>query len=129
MKYLLLLLTFPFLSASECGKKKNETVVSATKIADASKDSIPVCVKKIIDDANKETPPNPPLQVDEYLYNGKTVFLVTAPCCDFFNTVYDDSCKMICSPTGGITGQGDGKCKDFSTTAKHIKLIWKKSGE
>jgi hypothetical protein len=32
---------------------------------------------------------------------------------------------MICSPTGGITGKGDGKCEDFSTKAKHIKLIWK----
>ena len=94
MKYLLILLVFPFLSASECGKKK-------------------------------EIPPNPPLQVDEYLYNGKKVFLFTAPCCDFFNMVYDDSCKAVCAPSGGITGKGDGKCEDFATTAKFVKSIWK----
>lgn len=119
MKYLLVLLVFPFLSASECGKKTNKTATEITT------DSIPVCVQKIIDERNKEIPPNPPVQIDEYLYNGKTVFLFTAQCCDFYNTLYDDSCKMICSPTGGITGKGDGKCADFLKMAKHVKLIWK----
>lgn len=121
MKYLLILLVFPFLSASECGKKKKKKIEDNRE---AVKDSIPVCVRKLIDDANKEMPPNAPVQVDEYSYNGKTVFLLTAPCCDQFNTLYDDSCKMICSPSGGITGRGDLKCEDFSTTAKHIKLVW-----
>ncbi len=119
MKYFLILLVFPFLSSSECGKKTNKMATETTM------DSIPVCVRKMIDERNKEIPPNPPVQVDEYLYNGKTVFLFTAPCCDFYNTLYDDSCKMICSPTGGITGKGDGKCADFSKTAKHVNLIWK----
>ena len=89
------------------------------------KDSIPVCVRKLIDEGNKEIPPNPPQQADEYFYNGKTVFLFTAQCCDQFNTLYDDSCKMICSPSGGITGRGDRKCEDFFKTAKHVKIIWK----
>ncbi len=121
MKYLLILFVVPFLSASECGKKKkNKTAVNIETV----KDSIPVCVRKMIDEANKEIPPNAPVQVDEYSYNGKTVFLLTAQCCDQFNTLYDDSCKMICSPSGGITGRGDRKCEDFSKTAKHIKMIW-----
>ncbi len=121
MKYLLILLVFPFLSASECGKKKR--IKSIDKTA-SIKDSIPVCIRKMIDAGNKEIPPNAPVQVDEYNYNGKTVFLLTAPCCDQFNTLYDDSCQMICSPSGGITGRGDRKCEDFSKTAKHIKLVW-----
>ena len=126
MKYLLILLVFPFLSASECGKKKEKENVTEQDLNGASNnDSIPVCVRRLIDSANKEIPPNPPLQVDEYLYNGKKVFLVTAPCCDFFNMVYDDSCKAVCAPSGGITGKGDGKCEDFATTAKFVKSIWK----
>ena len=121
MKYLLILLVFPFLSASECGKKKKKKE-KADNIKEAVKDSIPVCVRKMID---KTMPIDLPEQVDEYIYNGKTVFLLTAQCCDQFNTLYDDSCKMICSPSGGITGRGDRKCEDFSTTAKHVKILWR----
>jgi hypothetical protein len=126
MKYLLLLLVFPILSASECDqKKKNKT----TENKEAVKDSLPVCVRKMIDDASKETPPNSPEQVDEYVYNGKTVYLLTAPCCDQFNVLYDENCKMICAPTGGFTGRGDRKCEDFSKTAQHVKVIWKKEAK
>lgn len=127
MKYILILLAFPLFSSTECGKKKNKEAIKdeQTQNGVSGNDSIPVCVKQFIDSAMKEKPPVPPVQVDEYIYNGKKVFLFTAPCCDFFNTVYDENCKMICSPTGGITGKGDGKCEDFGAKAKYIKLVWK----
>lgn len=121
MKYLLVLLIFPFISASECGSPKNKVVNETVA------DSIPVCIRKMINERKKEASRDPSEQVDEYLYNGKTVFLVRAPCCDQWNRVYDDSCKIICAPSGGITGRGDGKCKDFSKTAIHVKVIWKNS--
>ncbi len=122
MKYLLVLLVFPFLSASECGKKKKKKIEDNKE---AVKDSIPVCLRKLIENSNKEIPPNAPVQIDEYSYNGKTVFLLTAQCCDQFNTLYDDSCKMICSPSGGITGRGDRTCDNFSKNASFVKLVWK----
>jgi hypothetical protein len=130
MKYLLLLIIIPLLSASECGKhKKNEPVKEEIKetMTDTTSltDSLPACVRKIINDGHKEFSPNLPLKVDEYLYKGKTVFYVTAPCCDFYNMVYDDSCKTICGASGGFTGRGDGKCPDFSKEAKFVKQIWK----
>ena len=108
MKYLLLLLCFPFLAASDCNKKK-----------------IPACINKVIEENKNATTAPAVTQVDEYSYNGKTVYLFTAPCCDQYNTLYDENCNAICSPTGGITGKGDGKCEDFSKTATFVKLIWK----
>lgn len=111
MKYILVLFIFPFLSLSECGKKN---------------DSLPVCVQKILDNQNKEILPDSPVQIDEYKYNGKTVFLFTAPCCDQYNVLYGGDCGMICAPSGGITGKGDGKCENFSKNAEFVKLIWKK---
>lgn len=113
MKYLLILLLFPLLSASDCGKKI----------------SLPACIKKMIDEGTKEMPSNLPEQVDEYRYKDKIVFLVTARCCDQYNIVYDENCNRICAASGGITGKGDGLCEDFSTTAQHVKLIWKKPSE
>ena len=122
MKYLLVLLLFPLFSASECSKKKKSKTGDKIVVV---KDSIPACVKKLIDDTNKEVPLNAPVQVDEYSYNGKKVFLLTAQCCDQFNTLYDDNCKMICSPSGGITGRGDRTCDNFSKNARFVKLVWK----
>lgn len=122
MKFLFAFLLVPFLSVSKCGHKKHSTESRDTT---AVNDSIPACVQKLIDEGNKERPPNAPLQVDEYIYKNKKVFLFTAQCCDQFNMLYDDSCKAICAPSGGFTGRGDMKCGDFDSTAKHIKLIWK----
>ena len=121
MKYLLLLLVIPFLSASDCGSKKEK------KAVDSKTDTtvLPACVQKMIDDAKKEEPPMPPVQVDEYSYKGKKVYLFTSQCCDFYNLVYDDSCKNLCAPNGGFTGRGDGKCPDFDSTAKRVRTIWK----
>ena len=128
MKYLVLVLIIPFLSASECRKHKKKEVALPENTKPVS-DSVPFCVRQLINEGNKETPPNAPLQVDEYLYNNKKVFLFTAPCCDQFDMLYDDSCKAICAPSGGFSGRGDGKCPDFSKTARYIKIVWKSAAK
>jgi hypothetical protein len=113
-------------TAEDSGKGDQKTIpVPGKKKTGSGKDSIPVCVRKLIDAGNKNEPSTAPWQVDEYLYNGKKVFLFTAQCCDQFNTLYDISCNVICAPTGGFTGRGDGRCPDFGSTAKFVKLIWK----
>lgn len=127
MKYLLIFLVFPFLSASECGKKKNKTDADGQQ--NAMTDSIPSCMQQIIDAALKEEPSTAIRQIDEYLYKEKTVYLVIAPCCDQYNMLYDTDCQPLCAPSGGFTGRGDGNCADFSNAAKHIKLIWKQPQE
>ena len=124
MKYALLLLVFPALMAGDCGNKKDKNGDSVNPKEDTS--AVPACVKKLLDDAAKDTPPTLPIQIDEYSYKGKRVYLVTADCCDFYNVVYDENCGRICAPSGGIAGTGDGQCPDFSKEAKHVRLVWKK---
>ncbi|MEI2823291.1 MAG: hypothetical protein V9F02_07665 [Chitinophagaceae bacterium] len=68
---------------------------------------------------------NPPAQVDEYLYQGKKVFLFSSDCCDQYHYLYDENCNVICAPSGGFTGHGDGKCANFFNEAQHIRLVWK----
>jgi len=121
----------PFLMANDCGKHKKKTVTGEEQkeVAEQVKDSVPACVRRLIEESKKETPPSTPLQVDEYLYNGKKVFLTNAPCCDFYNMLYDDSCRSLCAPTGGFTGRGDGKCPDFSKTATFVKFVWRNTSK
>jgi hypothetical protein len=130
MKFIWILLAIPFFVASECGKHKKKIAATeqeseTTAGSENNKDSIPACVKMKIDSIKKETKWNPPAEVDEYIYNGKQVFLFSADCCDQFNMLYDDHCNIICAPSGGFTGRGDGKCADFLKTARLIKVVWK----
>jgi hypothetical protein len=122
MKYLLLVLALPMLAATDCGKKKTKTASGEN----STTDSLPSCLRHMIDSAKNDTPPTVPLQVDEYRHAGKTVYYVTADCCDFYNIVYDASCNYICAPNGGFTGKGDGKCPDFFKEATMVRTVWKK---
>jgi hypothetical protein len=90
-----------------------------------SKKLIPSCVQQKIIEIKAQAKWNPPAMINEYEYNGQRVFLISADCCDQFITLVDDKCNYICAPSGGITGNGDGKCKGFYQKARHIRLVWK----
>ena len=108
MKYILIILAIFILN--KCNK---------------SEKGMPACVQKKIEQIKKEQVWNPPAEVNEYTYKGKQVFLFTSDCCDQYIMLYDGSCNNICAPSGGIDGKGDGKCDDFYTSAKFIRLVWK----
>jgi hypothetical protein len=86
---------------------------------------LPACIRHWIDVVEEESRWNPPAEVNEYQYNGKTVYLLSANCCDQYNTLIDNECNYICAPSGGIGGGGDLKCTDFEAKAKFVRLVWK----
>jgi hypothetical protein len=88
---------------------------------------LPPCINEWIEAVEKDDSWTTPAEVNEYLFNGKKVYLLTASCCDQYNILIDADCNYICSPSGGITGKGDGKCADFFAEAEHVRLIWKDS--
>ena len=96
----------------------NESVITSGK-------EIPTCIQGKIDSIKKLPIWNPPATIEEYEYNGKKVYVISADCCDFFTTAVDENCNYICAPSGGFTGKGDGLCKDFNANAKFIKIVWK----
>ena len=127
MRALLLILLFPLLVSETCQEKKARKRAALETTAPVPEDinKIPVCIQAKIDSIKKLPRFNPPAEVTEYLYNEKRVFIFTSDCCDFFNAVYGENCEYVCAPSGGITGQGDFKCKDFTKNAKLVKLVWK----
>ncbi|MBI3349677.1 MAG: hypothetical protein HY020_21010 [Burkholderiales bacterium] len=42
--------------------------------------------------------------------DGQRFYLFMALCCDQFNRLYDADGRFVCAPSGGFTGQGDGRC-------------------
>src|SRR3954462_2803917 len=112
--------------AISCSPSKNNGSPATEQSQGKSIDqNVPACVKKMIDQYKSEEKQNPPRQVYSYLYNGKTVYYVTPPCCDFFSDLYDSNCVLIGHPDGGFTGKGDGKLTDFKEMRTNEKLIWR----
>ncbi len=125
----------PVLIVLSCGSTKtNQSVTAEQKAKDSliissntqtgSIAELPTCIKLKIDSFKTAQKHEQPQKVVEYQYKGKKVYYVVMPCCDFFNEVYDDKCKLLGSPDGGFTGKGDGKLPDFFKEAKNEKLIW-----
>jgi hypothetical protein len=88
---------------------------------------IPACLKNKIEEIKAGPVRNPPASVWQYQYQVKTVYFIPQFCCDFPSVLYNSDCSVLCSPDGGLTGNGDGKCSDFFTERKNEVLIWRDS--
>ena len=113
MKIVLFAWLLVVLSGEYCSKNKNG--------------GIPSCVLNKIEQIKAKPRWNPPAEVTEYEYEGREVYLFTSDCCDQFIELFDSNCKYICAPSGGIAGNGDGKCTDFYSRATFIRVAWKDS--
>ncbi|MFN4151183.1 MAG: DUF6970 domain-containing protein, partial [Candidatus Sericytochromatia bacterium] len=85
----------------------------------------PLIINQSISSFINEPVKNPPVVIKQYQYKGKTVYYIPPSCCDIPSQLYSQEGNLICSPDGGITGNGDSKCNDFFSERKNEKLIWK----
>jgi hypothetical protein len=85
---------------------------------------IPSCIKEKIDAFSSAPPANPRRSITAYEYNGRTVYYITAPCCDQMNELFDANCNLLCCPDGGFTGKGDGRCPDFREMKSSPVVVW-----
>jgi hypothetical protein len=76
-----------------------------------------------------EPPANPPVSVTAYRWRGDTVYYIPPTCCDAYGTLYDEGGNIACHPDGGITGEGDGRCPEFSSQAERLRVIWSDTRE
>ena len=127
MKTIVFLITALAMSLSACAQKSVEVNTS-----------LPWLQIKIWDYQSKPVS-NPPRSVIKTAFEGKLVYYVPAVCCDIPSELYAEDGKLICYPSGGFTGAGDGKCPMFrseyldnldnlnnnSKKDKKTSLIWR----
>jgi len=73
----------------------------------------PQWILKLIEKEEYRRVANPPASLNECKYKGKKVYYLPPRCCDIPSSLYDENGNFVCSPDGGKTGNGDGKCTDF----------------
>ena len=117
--FLIVAFSFIFSSQSFC-----EETPSCTK-CELLKE--PAWVQELVKQEESQPPANPPARLDKCLYKGKTTYYLPPRCCDIESTLLDEEGKEICSPDGGYTGNGDGRCPDFyfGEIPTECKTIWK----
>ncbi|WP_026879775.1 DUF6970 domain-containing protein [Hymenobacter norwichensis] len=99
-------------------------LVQCQKDADVGPKQCSGLIQAKIEELQRKPKQNPAARIYEYQYDGRTVYTISADCCDQFNTLYDECLNPICAPSGGITGRGDGKCPDFAAKATNERLVW-----
>ena len=96
--------------------------LSATSTAD---EELPDFVVKLIELYKTAPPRNSPGSIWKYSYKHATVYYVPRlACCDIPSTLYDVNGRTLCSPDGGISGGGDGKCPDFFSQRSNGVRLW-----
>ena len=84
----------------------------------------PAWLTKLIREFEQQPVANPPLSVREFQYRGQRVYYVPPQCCDVSSKLYDSTGAVLCSPDGGITGSGDGRCPDFVQAGQQERRVW-----
>lgn len=87
-------------------------------------EEVPPCIEEQIETIACEEVYNPPAEVWKWEVDNKTYYLITSDCCDQFDYLYSTECLLVCSPSGGFTGEGDGNCPEFESNVKR-SLVWK----
>lgn len=47
-------------------------------------------------------------------------YLIPSPCCDKYDYFYDTRGVILCAPSGGFTGRGDGSCDEIFGSAGEL---------
>ncbi|MDO8458185.1 MAG: hypothetical protein Q7T07_14885 [Burkholderiaceae bacterium] len=108
------------LSLSACAQKAESDTAAAKPQLNTS---IPWLQAKIWEFQSQPVA-NPPRTVSSTVYEGKTVYYISAACCDIPSQLFDEDGKLICYPSGGIAGGGDGRCKSFILDNPPRTPVW-----
>lgn len=114
-------------SLNACAQKTEPAAAAATTTTAPAKPQLNTTVPWLqakIWEFQSQPVTNPPRVVSKAVYGGKTVYYIAAICCDIPSQLLDEDGQLICYPSGGITGRGDGKCASFVVDKSALSTVW-----
>lgn len=76
-------------------------------------------------DYDAQTGSAAPRAVFQVPYGSGVAYYVQAGCCDQLDPLVDANGVLLCYPTGGYTGRGDGKCKGALPAPAQRREVWR----
>ncbi len=120
MKIIAFFIAILTLSLAACAQKTSEPN-NATNIPAKLDNTVPWLQAKIWDYQSKPVS-SPPRSVIKTMFEGKPVYYVPPVCCDIPSELYAEDGTLMCYPSGGFTGAGDGKCPRFKLEYEGVSL-------
>lgn len=96
-----------------------------SRVTDEPGPNCPSSIQTKIAELQAQPKGNPAYEIWQYTYQGRKVYLVTSSCCDDYITLYDECLNVLCAPSGGISGKGDGRCPEFYQLSTGRQLVWR----
>ena len=84
----------------------------------------PPWVQSKIAEYERLPPASPPRSIVVTKHEGKTVYFVSAACCDIPSELYDEKGTLLCYPNGSFSG-GDGRCPSFIPGRTPSTTVWR----
>ena len=76
-------------------------------------------------DYDAQSGPAAPRAVFQVAYGDGVAYYTLAGCCDQLDPLVDANGVLVCYPTGGYTGRGDGKCLGALPPAAQRREVWR----
>ena len=76
-------------------------------------------------DYDAQPGPAAPRAVFQVRYGDGVAYWVQAGCCDQLDPLIDARGVLLCYPSGGFTGRGDGKCPQALPPAADRREVWR----
>jgi len=76
-------------------------------------------------DYDAQPGPAAPRAVYALRYGDSVAYYVKAGCCDQLDPLVDARGVLVCYPSGGFTGRGDGKCPGALPPAAERREVWR----
>jgi hypothetical protein len=86
--------------------------------------SLPQWLQAAIKRYDAQPADHAPLSIWQIAHNGQVAYFLASPCCDQYDPLLSAEGKHLCSPTGGFTGGGDGRCPKPADAGSAVKLVW-----
>jgi len=65
-----------------------------------------------------------PIEIWQLMHKGQIAYYFVSPCCDQYNPLFAASGQILCNPSGGFSGGGDGKCPKPADPGSKVNFVW-----
>ena len=103
----------------------NSDRASATPSNRVEVAGLPEWLRIRLADYDAQPGPAAPRVVYEVRYGDGVAYYVKAGCCDQLDRLVDARGVLVCYPSGGFTGRGDGKCPGALPPEADRREVWR----
>jgi hypothetical protein len=103
----------------------NSDRASASPSNRAEVAGLPEWLRIRLADYDAQVGPAAPRAVYELRYGDGVAYYVKAGCCDQLDPLVDARGVLVCYPSGGFTGRGDGKCLGALPPEAQRREVWR----